>query len=158
MKKTKAMMILDQAGLDYEVIDYGQDIEIDGETIAQASGLDPDLVFKTLVATSGDRDHYVFLVPVNQHLDMKKAARATGQKKVKMLATKDLKKVTGYIRGGCTPLGMKKAYPVYFDEGLRDLGRIYISAGQLGLELGLDLKDLAGMCDMNFADILREDG
>ena len=114
--KTNAMRILDREKVAYETHYYphGKDA-VDGVTVASLTGQNPDYVFKTLVTASG-RDYYVFCIPVAMELDLKKAAKAVGVKSLEMIHVKDINKVTGYIRGGCSPVGMKKKYPILFDE------------------------------------------
>ncbi len=139
MLKTNAMRLLDRAGVAYEAHEYQVDEnDLSGVHTANLLGLEPERLFKTLVAKGEKGGYGVFCLPCAKELDLKKAAKALGEKKVEMLHVKDLKAVTGYIRGGCSPIGMKKAYPVFLDESCAKLPRICISAGVRGCMLELD--------------------
>lgn len=144
MVKTNAMRLLEQAGIEFETKEYEVDEnDLSGETVASKVGMDPDSVFKTLV-TKGDKNGVaVFCIPVTGELDLKKAAKATGNKKIEMVAVKDLLGLTGYIRGGCSPVGMKKQYPTYIDETAILFDRIAVSAGVRGCQIILDPEKLA---------------
>ncbi len=143
MVKTNAMRLLEQAGIEFETKEYEVDEnDLSGETVASKVGMDPDSVFKTLV-TKGDKNGVaVFCIPVTGELDLKKAAKATGNKKIEMVAVKDLLGLTGYIRGGCSPVGMKKQYPTYIDETAILFDRIAVSAGVRGCQMILDPEKL----------------
>ncbi len=136
MVKTNAMRLLEQAGIEFETKEYEVDEnDLSGETVAKKVGMDPDSVFKTLV-TRGDKNGIaVFCIPVTAELDLKKAAKATGNKKIEMVAVKELLNLTGYIRGGCSPVGMKKQYPTYFDETVILFDKIAVSAGVRGCQI-----------------------
>lgn len=136
MVKTNAMRLLEQAGIEFETKEYEVDEnDLSGETVAKKVGMDPDSVFKTLV-TRGDKNGIaVFCIPVTSELDLKKAAKATGNKKIEMVAVKELLNLTGYIRGGCSPVGMKKQYPTYFDETVVLFDKIAVSAGVRGCQI-----------------------
>lgn len=144
MVKTNAMRLLEQAGIEYETKEYEVDEnDLSGETVAVKVNMDPDSVFKTLV-TKGDKNGIaVFCIPVTGELDLKKAAKATGNKKIEMVAVKDLLRLTGYIRGGCSPVGMKKQYPTYFDETVILFDKIAVSAGVRGCQMIVDPQKLA---------------
>lgn len=144
MVKTNAMRLLEQAGIEFETKEYEVDEnDLSGETVAFKIGMDPDSVFKTLV-TKGDKNGIaVFCIPVTGELDLKKAAKATGNKKIEMVAVKDLLGLTGYIRGGCSPVGMKKAYPTYIDETAILFEKIAVSAGVRGCQMIVDPQKLA---------------
>lgn len=136
MTKTNAMRKLDQAKISYEALEYDWDEDhLGGEHAAQQVGLPESQVFKTLVARGEKKGIVVFCIPVNQELDLKKAAVATGEKKVELVAVKDLLGLTGYVRGGCSPIGMKKSYPVFLDDSANKLDKIAISAGTRGCQL-----------------------
>ncbi|MFJ7752732.1 Cys-tRNA(Pro) deacylase [Peribacillus muralis] len=140
--KTNAMRILDNHSIEYGMMSYdARDGKIDGITVAEKIGKDPESVFKTLVTHSGPQQLYVFVIPVATELDMKKAAKAAGVKKMEMLAVKDLQKNTGYIRGGCSPIGMKKQYPTFIDESASNLPEIIVSAGRIGTQIILNPAD-----------------
>ena len=140
--KTNAMRILDNHSIEYGMMSYDAgDGKIDGITVAEKIGKAPETVFKTLVTHSGPQQLYVFVIPVATELDMKKAAKAAGAKKMEMLAVKDLQKNTGYIRGGCSPIGMKKQYPTFIDESAFNLTEIIVSAGKIGTQIVLKPAD-----------------
>ncbi|WP_285767988.1 Cys-tRNA(Pro) deacylase [Peribacillus sp. SI8-4] len=140
--KTNAMRILDNHSIEYGMMSYdARDGKIDGVTVAEKIGKAPETVFKTLVTHSSPQQLYVFVIPVETELDMKKAAKAAGAKKMEMLAVKDLQKNTGYIRGGCSPIGMKKQYPTFIDESAFNLTEIIVSAGKIGSQIVLKPAD-----------------
>ena len=146
--KTNAVRLLDRAGVPYELHEYHVDMESAprgglGLEAARKAGIPPEAVFKTLVAR-GAGGHYVFVVPVAAQLDMKKAAAAVGEKRVELLPVAGIQKATGYIRGGCSPLGMKKAYPTVFDASAQALGSICVSAGRPGLQVQAALHQWEG--------------
>lgn len=141
--KTNAMRILDTQKLPYEILTYeSKDGKIDGIAVAGKIGRDPAQVYKTLVAVSSSKNLYVFVIPVEAELDMKKAAREAGEKNVEMLPVKDIQKFTGYIRGGCSPVGMKKNYPTFLDESAREHETIIVSAGKIGFQVELSPEHL----------------
>lgn len=153
--KTNAMRILDTNNINYNVLTYDKkDGKIDGISVAQKIGKDPKVVYKTLVAHGNNGDIYVFIIPVESELDLKKAAKITGDKKVEMIHVKDINKYTGYIRGGCSPIGMKKNYPTYIDEDAALLDNIIVSGGKIGVQVELSVRDLSSiicgkLCDLN---------
>lgn len=154
--KTNAMRILDQKKLSYLVLTYdSQDGKIDGLSVAEKIGKDPANVYKTLVAQGAGQSVYVFVVPVGAELDLKKAAKASSEKKLEMLPVKDIQKWTGYIRGGCSPVGMKKLFPTYIDESASKLETIIVSGGKIGIQLQMSPKDLAGVTEAKFLDIIK---
>ena len=148
LKKTNAMRILDQSGIVYSMHSYDKkDGKIDGISVAEKIGKGADCVFKTLVAQGASAEIYVFVVPVSSELDLKKAAKASHEKKVHMIPVKDILKWTGYIRGGCSPVGMKKQYRTYIDDSAINHESILISPGQIELQNEMsphDLKELVG--------------
>jgi Cys-tRNA(Pro)/Cys-tRNA(Cys) deacylase len=153
--KTNAVRILEREGLAFELLGYDSDGEAkDAVTVAGILGVDPDRVFKTLVARSAEGEVVVFCVPGPVELDLKKAARAAGTKKIEMVAVKELFDLTGYVRGGCSPIGLKKAYPVYIDETSRLWDWILVSAGQRGLQIKIDPGKLADVVDATLSDII----
>ena len=154
--KTNAVRLLDKAGVPYELHEYHVDMESAprGGLGLEVAGIPPEAVFKTLVAC-GAGGHYVFVVPVAAQLDMKKAAAAVGEKRVELLPVAGIQKATGYIRGGCSPLGMKKAYPTVFDASAQALGSICVSAGRPGLQVQAAPAALAGLCGASFAAITQ---
>ena len=154
MNKTNAMRILDKAGIPYETVEYEVDEnDLSGMHIAEQTGLDPEMMFKTLVTRGDKRGPIVFCIPVNAELDLKKCARAAGDKRVELIAVKELLGLTGYIRGGCSPIGMKKEFPTYFDETAILFDKITVSAGVRGCQLVLEREKLtdfikAELCDL----------
>lgn len=137
------MRILDKAGLTYEMYSYDPaDGKIDGLSAAEKIGKEADSVFKTLVTIGTDKQIYVFVIPVAAELDLKKAAKAAGAKKLDMIPVKDIQKYTGYIRGGCSPIGMKKLYPTFLDVRTISRESIVVSAGKIGKQMELKTADL----------------
>lgn len=143
VSKTNAIRILDARKVQYELATYEiKDGKTDGISVAEKIGKDPKQVFKTLVTQGNSKNIYVFVIPVMLELDLKEAAKAAGEKKIEMIPVKDIQKWTGYIRGGCSPVGMKKNYPTYIDSSAELLDTIVVSAGKLGVQMELKLKDL----------------
>ena len=156
MTITNAMRLLKQAGIEFETSSYEVDeSDLSGVHAAQMLGIDPDCMFKTLVTRSDKRNLYVFCIPVAQELDLKKCAAAVGEKKVEMIHVKELLGLTGYIRGGCSPVGMKKKYPTVIDETAQLFDRIYVSAGQRGIQMIVDPMQLAEYTEATFADVMK---
>lgn len=154
MTKTNAMRLIEQAGIPCRTAEYDYDeSDLGGLHAAQAIGMPPEQVFKTLVARGGKRGILVFCIPVCCELDLKKAAIAAGDKKVEMVHMKELLGLTGYIRGGCSPIGMKKAYPTYLDETAELYEEIGVSAGVRGCQLILAPQDLIHYADMTVCDL-----
>lgn len=152
--KTNAMRMLDRMGISYRVNTYECEAFVDGVHIAQMLGQSLEMTYKTLVTIGKSKDCFVFVLPVDKELDMKKAARAVGEKSVEMLHVKDINRVTGYIRGGCSPLGMKKQFPTVLDESAKRLEEIIISGGRIGSQIFLSPDDLIKACGGRFADIV----
>lgn len=151
--KTNAMRILEQNNIAYESHAYPHGKEApDGETVARLLGQDPDRVFKTLV-TKGKNNYFVFVLPVLKELNLKKAAVAVGEKSVEMIPVKDINKVTGYIRGGCSPVGMKKQYNTVFAEECRVVKKIIVSGGKVGLQIETDVCELVKLVGGTIRDI-----
>ena len=141
--KTNVMRILDKAKITYKAHTYDHsDGAIDGAAVAEKMGQNPEQVFKTLVTKGAGRDYYVFVVPVLKELDLKKAAKSVVEKHVEMIHVKDINKVTGYIRGGCSPIGMKKQFTTVFDKSAENIETIIVSAGKIGYQIELAPKDL----------------
>ena len=148
------MRLLDQAGITYEAIEYEVDENnLSGEHVAELIGLPAEQVFKTLVAKGEKKGILVFCIPVNLELNLKKAATVVGDKKIELLPVKELLNTTGYIRGGCSPIGMKKKFPTYIDETAILYDRITVSAGIRGCQLCLDREALADYIDAVLCDI-----
>ncbi len=152
-EKTNAMRILDQRKIQYVVHDYTESGAIAGEDVAKTLGEDPKKVFKTLVTVGKSKQYYVFLVPVCNELNLKKAAKAVGEKSIEMIKSKELLPLTGYVHGGCSPVGMKKAFPTTIDISAKELDMIYFSAGKVGLQVELSLSDAERIINPKFADI-----
>lgn len=156
MEKTNAMRILDGKKIAYNFYTYdSKDGKIDGISVAQKIGKDPELVYKTLVVHGGTKNIYVLIIPVADELDLKKAAKVTEEKKIEMISVKDILQITGYIRGGCSPVGMKKLYPTYIDETAAQLSNIVVSAGKIGMQIELSSADLLQVVDGKLADLRK---
>lgn len=140
--KTNAMRILERKKIPFEVNTYECDEFIDGMTVAQHNGQDPEQSYKTLVTEGKSKNYYVFVIPIGEELDLKKAAKSVGEKSVEMIHVKDINKITGYIRGGCTPLGMKKQYMTVVDSSAEKWDKIIISGGRIGSQIIIDPNDL----------------
>ncbi len=153
--KTNAMRILDRMKIPYEVTTYECSEFIDAGRIADQLGLDHELVYKTLVTCGTSRNYYVFVIPIDQELDLKAAARSVGEKAVEMIHVKDINAITGYIRGGCTAIGMKKQYVTRIDESASRLEQIYVSGGHLGVQIRLKSSDLLRSCGGEYAPVTR---
>ena len=154
--KTNAMRILDSKKVSYEMLSYeSEDGKIDGISVAHKIGVDEKNVFKTLVAQGTTKELYVFVIPVAEELDLKNAAKIAGEKKVEMIAVKDIMKYTGYIRGGCSPIGMKKNYKTFIHESAEDLDFIIFSAGKIGHQIKMNPKDLVSVVEGKFAFLIK---
>lgn len=153
--KTNAMRILDAHKIHYEYFEYDNDQSLTGEDIAKILNENPAKCFKTLITEGKPHEFYTFLVPVNKELDLKKAAASVNEKSVSMIPFKDLLKVTGYIHGGCSPLGMKKNYKVTIDESAKNFEDIYLSGGKVGLQLKVKLSDLIDVISPSFSPLTR---
>lgn len=155
MAVTNAVRLLKAAGVSFETREYEVDEEdLSGVHIAKTLGIDKDTMFKTLVTVAESR-HYVFLLPSGAELDLKKAAAIAGEKKIEMLPMKELLGVTGYIRGGCSPIGMKKKFPTYIDETALLFDEIYVSAGMRGLQIKIKPQALIDFVPMTVADLTK---
>jgi Cys-tRNA(Pro)/Cys-tRNA(Cys) deacylase len=155
--KTNALRILDGEKVSYELMEYNvNDGLIDGISVAEKTGQAVDTVYKTLVTIAGPRELFIFLVPVAAELDLKKAARSAGVKSLDMLPLQDLTKETGYVRGGCSAVGMKKKYPTFIDKSAEILDWMIVSAGKPGLQMKLIPAELARVTEAIFCDIVKE--
>lgn len=152
--KTNAMRILDTKKIPYTTYTYECDEFIDAIQIADMLGLPHEKVYKTLVTQGASKNYYVFVIPIAAELDMKKAAKSVGEKSVSMLHVKDINAITGYIRGGCTAIGMKKQYVTRIDQSAQSLEKLIVSGGKLGMQLELTPRDLAAASGAEFADII----
>ena len=156
--KTNVLRHLDAARIPYETREYAVDEEhLDGVTAAAKLGLDPDMVYKTLVLCDDRSGHLVCVIPVAKELDLKAVARASGHKSVSMLPMKELLPLTGYMRGGCSPIGMKKPFPTFIQEEAEILDRIAVSAGVRGCQVILQPKDLKDQTGAVYAQLCREE-
>lgn len=154
--KTNAMRMLDKKKIPYEAVTYECDAFVDGLHSAAMSGAPVDASFKTLVMRGKSGQYYVFVMPIALEVDLKKAAKSVGEKSVEMIHVKDITKVTGYVRGGCSPLGMKKQFPTVIHESAKQFDQIYVSGGRIGLSLKISPLRLAEVTGAGFADIQLE--
>ena len=156
MSKTNAMRILDKDKIDYNIITYDiSDGQVDGISVAKKIQKSVDQVYKTLVGHGKD-DIYVFIIPVHYELDLKKSAIASNEKKIELIPVKDILKLTGYIRGGCSPLGMKKLYKTYIHNAALEMDMIIVSAGKIGLQIELEPNALKKIINAEFIDLIKE--
>ena len=154
MTKTNAMRLLEAAKIPFEIMEYEVDeSDLSGVSTARKTGKDPSQIFKTLVFSGEKQGYGVCCIPACEELDLKKTAKAFGEKKVEMLHVKDLLKVTGYIRGGCSPVGMKKQFPTVIDETAALFDKIYVSAGVRGIMLGIEPNALAEYVNARLLDV-----
>ena len=151
--KTNAMRILDRQKISYSYEEYECDEFMDGISVADKLGYDHALVYKTLVTVGKSGGYYVFVIPIEAEIDFKKAAKVVGEKSLVMLPLKDLTNVTGYIRGGCTAVGMKKQFPTVIQNDAEELEYMYVSAGKRGMQLKLSPKDLQKASNAKFHDV-----
>lgn len=154
MIKTNAMRMLDKAKITYETREYEVDEQdLSGSHAADIMGVEHGNVLKTLVLKGEKADYFVCCIPVDGELDLKKVAKLTGYKKVEMISVKDLQSITGYIRGGCSPIGMKKEFPTYIDKSAESLSEIVVSAGLRGHQIVISPQALAGFINGKFASL-----
>ena len=153
--KTNVMRVLDAKKIAYDYHTYEEDPSLTGEEIAIRLGEDPDKVFKTLVTQGKTGNYYVFEVPVKEDLNLKKAARAAGEKSISMIKQKELLPLTGYVHGGCSPVGMKKQFPTYIHESARQYEKIFVSAGRVGMQIEIAREDLVKTVGCEYADIIN---
>lgn len=155
MSKTNAIRILESHKIKFATVSYEVDEnDLSGETVAVKAGANPETVFKTLVCVGDKTGHIVFCIPVTQELNLKKAAAASNNKKIEMIKLKDLLPLTGYIRGGCSPIGMKKLFPTYIDETAQIFENIFVSAGVRGTQIKLNPDDLSKIINGSYADLI----
>ena len=152
--KTNAMRILDRMKVQYESHMYEQDSSMSGEEIAGILGENATQVFKTLVTQGKSGQNYVFVIPVNAELDLKKAAKVASEKSIHMIKQKELLPLTGYVHGGCSPVGMKKAFPTFLHMSAESFERIYVSGGRLGCQIELSWQDLQKATGLTLADLV----
>lgn len=155
MKKTNAVRILESNNISFELFEYEfNEDEIDAVSVAGKINVPPDTVFKTLVAIGDKTGYIVYVIPGNAELNLKKAAKVSGNKSVEMIKVKDLLSVTGYIRGGCSPIGMTKKFPTYIEETSQLFEQIYVSSGVRGMQIKLSPADLLKNTDAKFSDLI----
>lgn len=155
-EKTNVMRILDGKKIEYNHYNYLESGAISGMEVAEALNENPDMVFKTLVTVGKSGNHYVFLLPVNKELDLKKAAKSVGEKNVEMIKSKDLLPLTGYIHGGCSPIGMKKFFKTVIHGTASKFDKILFSGGKIGYQVEVSLQDLSKVIKYDLADIVVE--
>lgn len=155
--KTNAMRILDSNKVNYKMLSYEakKGEHIDGVEVAHQIKRDAREVYKTLVAQGSSKSIYVYVIPVNENLDLKKAAKVANEKNISLINVNDINKFTGYIRGGCSPIGMKKLYKTFVNESAKELSSIIVSAGKIGYQIELSPIDLQELIDCEFKDIVK---
>lgn len=154
--KTNAMRLLDSSKITYTTHSYeNKDGKIDGVAVAHKIEKDVNQVFKTLVTQGHSKEYYVFAIPVAEELDMKKAGKAAGEKNIEMIHVKDINKITGYIRGGCSPLGMKKVFKTFIHQDALLFDTIVFSGGKIGSQIEMNPNDLSKVIDCSFVDIIK---
>ena len=152
-EKTNVMRLLEQKKVTYKSYNYVNAGTTNGEEIAAILGQDPKRVFKTLVTVGRSGEHFVFMIPVEGELDLKKAARAAGEKNIEMIKSKDLLPTCGYVHGGCSPIGMKKLFKTFADASAESFETVFFSAGKIGYQVEVAPTDLARMIPVNFCDL-----
>ncbi len=152
-EKTNVMRLLEQKKIPYQMHDYTESGAIAGEDVARVLGENPDEVFKTLVTVGKSKQHYVFIVPVNKELNLKKAAGAVGEKSIEMIKSKDLLPLTGYVHGGCSPVGMKKQFPTIVHNTAEAMENILFSGGKIGIQVEIKTEDFKKIVNIKFADV-----
>ena len=155
MQKTNAMRMLDKDKILYEVFEYDQNIT-NGEMVAETLGEDKNVVFKTLVTVANTKENFVFIIPVAENLDLKKCAKVAGVKSVEMIKQKELLPLTGYIHGGCSPVGMKKVFKTFIHETAKNYDKICVSGGHVGLQIKLSILDLQKAVKIEFGNLIAE--
>lgn len=157
-QKTNVMRLLEQKKIKYIPHEYPHgDEAVDGLTVAQICGQNPGQVFKTLVARGASKNIYVFVIPVTNELNLKKAAKAAGEKSVAMIHVSEINALTGYVRGGCSPIGMKKQYKTFYNESAADYDTIMVSAGKIGYQVELNPDELIKLTKGIYADLVEEE-
>lgn len=156
-EKTNVMRILDKAKIEYKTYDYTNSGAISGKDVAVSMGQDPSKVFKTLVTQAKSKQYYVFMIPVLKELDLKKAAKAVGEKALSMIPQKDLLSVTGYIHGGCSPIGMKKSFKTCIDVSAQSIDTIIFSAGKIGRQVETSPNRLKDFINAKYFDLIKSD-
>ncbi|WP_026678616.1 Cys-tRNA(Pro) deacylase [Fictibacillus gelatini] len=150
------MRILDRDKIEYSMLSYDSDDgRIDGVSVAEKIGREKEQVYKTLLSQGASKEYYVFVIPVEAELDLKKAARVTGEKKLEMIPVKDITKVSGYIRGGCSPIGMKKLFPTVIHTSAESLETIIVSGGKIGTQIELKVDDFIQVTNARLEDVIK---
>ena len=155
-EKTNVMRLLEQAKVEYSHYCYADTDAISGVEVATVLGQNVDKVFKTLVTVGKSKEHYVFVIPVAEELDLKKAAKSVKEKSIEMLKSKDLLPLTGYVHGGCSPIGLKKPFKVVIEKSAKNFNKIIFSGGKIGYQVEVELKDLEKVINCKFDDIVKE--
>ena len=156
MIKTNVMRILDKMKVEYDVMTYEvKDDKVDGLSVAKKIGRDEKYLYKTIVTHANSKEVYVIVIPVGEEIDFKKVARVTNEKSIEMLDLRDLQKCTGYIRGGCSPIGMKKKYKTFIDKRALEIDTIIVSAGKIGFQIEINPNLLKNIIDGEFADLIK---
>ena len=151
--KTNVMRMLEQKKVEYNSYFYETDVAVSGTVVASMINKDASCVFKTLVTQGASKQYYVFVVPVEMELDLKKGAKAVGEKSIAMIKAKELLPLTGYVHGGCSPIGMKKFFTTTVDESAKNFGTIFFSAGKIGYQVEVSPEDLGKMIRFEYADL-----
>lgn len=154
--KTNVIRVLDSKKISYKTYNYEKTGAVSGSDVAKALGENPNQVFKTLVTVGKSKNHFVFVVPVEKELDLKKAATAVGEKNIEMIPQKELLPLTGYIHGGCSPIGMKKFFKTTIDESAKEFDTIIFSGGKVGLQVEVSLDDLSKVIEFELKNITGE--
>lgn len=152
--KTNVMRLLDKGKIAYRSYSYEDTEAVSGEEVAEVLNLDPKQLFKTLVTVGKSKDYYVFLVPVSEELDLKKASNSVNEKSIQMIKSKDLLSLTGYVHGGCSPIGMKRNFKIVIDESAEEYKNIIFNAGKIGYQVEIKLADLANVIDFKLDSIV----
>lgn len=155
MNKTNAIRKLDTNNITYEVFEYPSNGPLDAVSVANYLKENPKQVFKTLVTIGASKTNYVFVIPGNKELDLKKAAKAVNEKSIEMIPQKTLLPLTGYIHGGCSPIGMKKLFKTVIDESALEFEKIFVSAGKIGMQIQINSNDLAKLINGEFVDVKK---
>ncbi|PFC50046.1 Cys-tRNA(Pro) deacylase [Bacillus cereus] len=154
--KTNAMRILDKEKIEYSMMSYDPDDgKIDGVSVAEKIGREVREVYKTLIAQGNSKNYHVFIIQVDEELNLKAAAKAVSEKKIEMIPVKDITKVSGYIRGGCSPVGMKKLFSTCIDESAQSLETMIVSGGKIGIQIELKVADLAKVTRAQFGEVTK---
>lgn len=154
VEKTNVMRILEQKKINYKSYEYSNTEAISGVEVAEVLGENPNQVFKTLVTVGAKKINYVFMIPVHKELDLKKAAKAVGEKSIAMIKSKELLPLTGYIHGGCSPIGMKKQFRTVIDASAADFDTILFSGGKIGFQVEVTISDLSKVVRYEMADVV----